>query len=141
MRAGTLALILVLAGPATAQDHLVYRCRDAGSGHLSFQSGPCGADQVQERTYDATPDRVSPVQEADNLQRNLARPAATRAPVRTRRPASRRSGRTAAADAVIGSSAECRQMRAARDRAYREEYRMGYRERQRWGDRLRQVCR
>ena len=139
MRAGTLALMLVLAGTAMAGDHLVYRCRDTGTGHLSFQSRPCGGGQVQEGTYDAAPDPVSPAQEAENLRRNVARPKPK--PVRSRRPVNRSARSPTIRGAVIGSSVECRQVRAARDKAYREDHKMGYRERQDWGDRVRQVCR
>ena len=138
MRARTLAIIamLGLAGTTAAGERLVYRCKDAASGHLSFQSQPCGRGQVQEATYDATPDEVSAKPHADRESRSspASVPRGAGRGSRTSRPRSR------AVAAVIGSSAKCKRERAARDKAYRTDFKMGYRERQSWGERVRKAC-
>ena len=138
MRERTLAIIAMLgmAGTAPAGERLVYRCKDAANGHLSFQSRPCGRGQVQEATYDATPDKVSarPDAHRESRRSSVSAPRGAGRANRTTRPGSR------AVAAVIGSSAKCKRERAARDKAYRTDFKMGYRERQRWGERVRKAC-
>lgn len=137
MRARTLAIIamLGLSGTAAAGERLVYRCKDTASGHLSFQSQPCRPGQVQEATYDATPDEVPARPHADRESRSS--PASV---PRGAGRGSRTRPRSRAVAAVIGSSAKCKRERAARDKAYRTDFKMGYRERQRWGERVRKAC-
>lgn len=137
MRARTLAIIamLGLAGTTAAGERLVYRCKDAASGHLSFQSQPCGRGQVQEATYEATPDEV-PAKPGPGRQSRILSGPLPQGAGRTSRPARAESQ----AVAVIGSSAKCKRERAARDKAYRTDFKMGYRERQRWGERVREAC-
>lgn len=138
MRARTLAIIamLGLSGTAAAGERLVYRCKDTASGHLSFQSQPCRPGQVQEATYDATPDKVSGKPHADGESRS----SSASVPRGAGRGSRTTRSRSRAVAAVIGSSAKCKRERAARDKAYRTDFKMGYRERQRWGERVRKAC-
>src|SRR5690606_36949676 len=82
-------------------------------------------------TYDATPDKVSGKPHADRESRS----SSASVPRGAGRGSRTTRSRSRAVAAVIGSSAKCKRERAARDKAYRTDFKMGYRERQRWGER------
>lgn len=125
----TAAALLLLAGTAGAQVGVVYQCTGS-DGHISLQSQPCGPDQTIDRAAVYQPQKFTAAQKQAMLRRNVA-------------PARQVTGggeATVIRNQPGGTASACARARAARDREYRNNPKMGYQGRQSWGEYVRRAC-